>query len=56
MTQAELLRYVVDTVKGTDLLRVTIYVRGQTFARAYAERAGGLYPVGPWSVGVRHGS
>ena len=51
-----LVRYVVDTVKGTDFLRATIYVRGQTFARAYVQRASGLYPVGPWSVGVRHGS
>jgi hypothetical protein len=51
-----LVRYVVDVVKGTDFLRATIYVRGRTFARAYAQRAGGLYPVGPWSVGVLHGS
>jgi hypothetical protein len=51
-----LVRYVVDAIKGTDSLRATIYVRGQTFARAYAQRASGLFPVGPWSVGVLRGS
>lgn len=51
-----LLRYVVDAIKGTDLLRATIYVRSRTLSRAYAARPGGLYPVGPWSVGVLHGS
>src|SRR5690348_2173952 len=43
-----LMRYVVDTIKGTDMLRATIYVRGRTLSRAYAARPGGLYPVGPW--------
>jgi hypothetical protein len=51
-----LVRYVVDAIKGTDMLRATIYVRGRVLSRAYATRSGGLYPVGPWSVGVRHGS
>lgn len=49
-------RYVVDAVKGTDLLRATIYVQGRTLSRAYAQRAHGLYPVGPWSVGGPDGS
>lgn len=51
-----LVRYVVDELKGTDLMRATIYVRARTFSRAYAQRAGALYPIGPWSVGDRHGS
>lgn len=51
-----LVRYVVDAVKGTDMLRATIYVRGRTLSRAYALRGDELYPVGPWSVGVLHGS
>lgn len=51
-----LVRYVVDVIKGTDLLRATIYVRDRTLSRAYAARRGELYPVGPWSVGVLHGS
>ena len=51
-----LVRYVVDAIKGTDMLRATIYVRGRTLSRAYTARSGGLYPVGPWSVGVLHGS
>jgi hypothetical protein len=51
-----LVRYVVDAVKGTDLLRATIYVQGRTLSRAYAQRASGLYPVGPWSVGGPYGS
>ena len=51
-----LVRYVVDAIKGTDMLRATIYVRGRTLSRAYAARPGGVFPVGPWSVGVRHGS
>ena len=56
-TDGELLvRYVVDAIKGTDMLRATIYVRGRTLSRAYTARPGGLYPVGPWSVGVLHGS
>lgn len=45
------LRYVVDRVKGTDLLRVSIYIDRRTLARAYAQRSGEVYPVGPWSVG-----
>jgi hypothetical protein len=44
-------RYVVDLIKGTDLLRATIYLQRRTLSRAYAQRAHGLYPVGPWSVG-----
>ena len=51
-----LVRYVVDVLKGTGLLRATVYVRRRTFSRAYAQRAGALYPVGPWSVGDSHGS
>lgn len=51
-----LVKYVVDVLKGTDLMRATLYVRGRTLSRAYAQRAGALYPVGPWSVGERHGS
>ena len=51
-----LVRYVVDALKGTELLRATIYVQGRTFSRAYAPRPGGLYPVGPWSVGGTDGS
>lgn len=51
-----LVRYVVDAIKGTDMLRATIYVRGRTLSRAYRARPGGLFPVGPWSVGVVDGS
>ena len=51
-----LVRYVVDAIKGTDMLRATIYVRARTLSRAYAQRGDELYPVGPWSVGVLHGS
>ena len=49
-------RYVVETIKGTERLRVAIYVRGRTLARAYAQRADGVYPVGPWSYGGPDGS
>lgn len=51
-----LVSYVVDAIKGTDLLRATIYAQGRTFSRAYAERSTGLLPVGPWSVGGPNGS
>jgi hypothetical protein len=51
-----LVRYVVDVIKGTDLLRATLYVRTRTVSRAYVQRESGLYPVGPWSVGGPHGS
>lgn len=45
------LRYVFDQIKGTDLLRVSLYIERRTLSRAYAQRSGGVYPVGPWSVG-----
>lgn len=46
-------RYVADRVKGTKLLRVTLYVRGLQLSRAYAEGPRGVYPAGPWSRGGR---
>lgn len=49
-------RYVVDQLKGTQLLRVTVYVRDRTLSRPYGERASGVYPVGPWSAGGFDGS
>jgi hypothetical protein len=49
-------RYVLDEIHGTELLRVTIYVRGQTLARAYEKRASALVPLGLWSHGGAHGS
>jgi hypothetical protein len=45
-------RYVLDAVKGTPLLRLTLYVQRRRLSRAYAERPDGLYPAGPW-VGER---
>lgn len=45
------LRYVVDRVKGTALLRVSLHIDRRALSRAYAQRSGGVYPVGPWSVG-----
>jgi len=45
------LRYVVDGIKGTDLLRVSLYVDRRALSRAYAQRSGAVYPAGPWSVG-----
>jgi len=44
-------RYVVDQIKGTALLRVTMRVRGRVLSRAYATRATGAVAVGPWSSG-----
>lgn len=49
-------RYVVDQLKGTQLLRVTLYLPRTTLSRAYAERASGVFPVGPWSMGSVGGS
>lgn len=44
--------YVVDRVKGTALLRVTLAVSGRTLSRAYEERDGVTEPAGPWSSGA----
>lgn len=49
-------RYVVDELKGTDLLRVTLYVQQRTLSRPYAERPRGVYPVAPWTAGGSDGS
>lgn len=45
-------RYVVDRLKGTRLLRVTVHVQRRRLSRAYGQRADGVYPAGPWSSGV----
>lgn len=44
-------RYVVDKLKGTDLLRLSLFVERRTLSRAYARRSGAVYPAGPWSIG-----
>ena len=48
-------RYVVDRVKNTPLLRVTLFVRGRVLSRAYKEHVDGTVAVGPWSSGGFHG-
>ena len=48
-------RYVIDHLKGTELLRVTIYVQRRRLSRAYAHRQDGLHPAGPWSSGMHDG-
>jgi hypothetical protein len=44
-------RYTVDKIKSTELLRLTLYVQRRLLSRAYAQRSDGVYPAGPWSVG-----
>lgn len=48
-------QYAVDQIRGTKLVRVTMFVDHRTLSRAYAPKPGGVYPAGPWSSGVHHG-
>ncbi len=43
------LNYILDRLKGTELLRVVVYVNAHQLARAYAYRDGELVAAGPWS-------
>jgi conjugative transfer protein TrbH len=48
-----LVRYVLDTLKGTELLRLSIYVPGRRLSRPYAQRSDQVLPNGPWCVEVQ---
>ena len=50
--QAVRVRYAVDTVKETMLLRLTMEVGRQQLSRVYVPRSRGVYPAGPWSAAV----
>jgi len=49
-------RYAVDRLRGTKLVRVTLFIDNRTLSRAYASQPSGVYPAGPWSSGVHRGS
>lgn len=49
-------QYAVDQLRGTKLVRLTLFVERRTLSRAYATGSDGVYPAGPWSSGVHHGS
>lgn len=44
-------RYAVDRLKGTDLLRMTVLVADRRISRVYREEEDRLLPSGPWTVG-----
>lgn len=46
-------RYVLDAIKGTDLLRLSIYVPQRRLSRAYAQRSDRVFPDGPWCLEVQ---
>lgn len=46
---AIVIRYAVDVIKGTSLLRITLYVDARRLSRAYNEKGQGVEPAGPWS-------
>ena len=46
---ARSLDYAVDQLKGTPFVRLTLYVVGRRFSRAYALTAEGVQAAGPWS-------
>lgn len=54
--EALVVQYAVDQLLGTKLVRVTVFVERRTLSRAYATGTDGVYPAGPWSSGVHHGS
>lgn len=55
-TDVLVVQYAVDQLRGTKLVRVTLFVEHRTLSRAYATGADGVYPAGPWSSGVHRGS
>jgi hypothetical protein len=54
--EALVLQYAVDQLRGTKLVRVTLFLEHRTLSRAYTTSAEGVYPAGPWSSGVHRGS
>jgi len=54
--EALVVQYAVDQLRGTKLVRVTLFVDRRTLSRAYTTSSEGVYPAGPWSLGVHHGS
>lgn len=54
--EALVLQYAVDQLRGTRLVRVTLFIEHRTLSRAYSASVDGVYPAGPWSSGVHRGS
>jgi hypothetical protein len=54
--EALVVQYAVDQLRGTKLVRVTLFIEQRTLSRAYTTSSEGVFPAGPWSSGVHRGS